>query len=148
MVTSLDLQSLVNLLRGCEMPRLDWRHLTRFGTLAVVVSALLGIPPSSSATAPDNTWEVLSPTPMARWEPATFYDCSRTVVSANPVGRAFAGSVYGNGQIFFWGGAHRLSCQRCGFVRHRKQSLDSGFCNAPVPGASLQPRDISRLYPR
>lgn len=53
-----------------------------------------------------NTWVQLSPTPASRWVPSSFWDCTTKGTSANPQGRAFSGSVIGNGQIFYFGGSH------------------------------------------
>jgi Kelch motif len=53
-----------------------------------------------------NTWQVLSPTPSILWEPSSFTDCTRTVTLANPPGRAYTGSVIGDGRIYYFGGAH------------------------------------------
>lgn len=61
---------------------------------------------AASAAAQSNTWIQLSPAPSTHWVPTSLYDCTQSQVTANPQGRAFSGSDYGNGKIFYWGGGH------------------------------------------
>ncbi len=53
-----------------------------------------------------NTWEQPPLTVTRRWVPASFTDCTTSQLSTNPQGRNFSGSVYGNGKVYYWGGAH------------------------------------------
>ena len=79
-----------------------YRDFVRIGALAVAFLAAV----AQVAAGQTNTWIELSPTPVRRWNPASFTDCTTTEVTANPEGRAYSGTAYGNGQIFYWGGGH------------------------------------------
>ncbi len=73
---------------------------------AVILGAAPGL---WTASASDNTWTVLSPTPGTRWKGTVnggTYTCAQPVVQGNPIGRSYSGGAIGNGPIMHWGGAH------------------------------------------
>ncbi len=102
-----------------------------------VILATLVATPSQMASAADNVWQELSPTPHTRWNPASFYDCTRTINIGNPIGRSFSGTVIGNGQIFFWGGGHS------GYPGNDVELYDTA-ANAWIPD-SVQPQCVAPI---
>src|SRR5204862_3247336 len=57
-------------------------------------------------TLPDNTWLRLPTVPTPRYYCVYWTDCSQAELVSSPVGRAYVGTTYADGKIYYFGGGH------------------------------------------